>query len=531
MSEGEMEKNLLNLNAYLRIHHSVNMSDGKGSKKDGNDKGPTPEKLMDNADILPGFYTCLYNAEKFYKSSKSLFESKDFQSSIPIATISIEESLKGLELLTKFRHNEDITIESWKDLKNHKHKLTHVMQEAIKDLKNSTKEELDKAKKELGKVGERVSTMSVDDAIKNLESRSGIHSHFKELREACFYADWDKLRKKWITFDELSGDMAEALAFFVLAEAQINLNLLKMGIERYVNKLRETGQLLKKLPYPSYAEHRTPDNFESSELKFPIQNKANEIMYDKGLKVMQQFIDQRSFRFLSFGIFRKTMLEYLRVIAKQDSIHWHPHPMIKAIMMALSGLEREEYKEDENIAALSDDSDLTYSGKPMMIFNVVARKKSDIAELVDVAELSHPEFKFDQDVIEKIIRTEVIIERVQGKDVSASIYIEALNVIGVRTKMVKMEEISDAIQFVKDFAQSGKLQGIKKETLEKIQAIKGVEEWDNLDSEIRAMIASIYGSNKYPGFDSYMTPTDTIRKSKCRQMIIMTLLQPFVKTA
>lgn len=507
------------------------MSDGKESKKEGNDKEPTPEKLMDNADILPGFYTCLYNAEKFFKSSKSLFEAKDFQSSIPLATISIEESLKGLELLTKFRHNEDITIESWKDLRNHKHKLTHVLQEAIKDLKSATQEDLDKAKKELGKFAEPLSSMTIDDAIKNLEGRSGIHSHFKELREACLYADWDKLRKKWITFDELTGDMAEALNFFVLAEAQVNLNLLKIGIERYINRLRETGQLLRKLPYPSYTEHRTTDKFESNSLEFPIRDKADSVLYDKGLKVMQQFIEQRSFQFLSFGVFRKTMLEYLQVIAKQDSIHWHPHPMIKAMMMAMSGVERPEYKEGENIAALADDSDITYSGKATMMFNVVARKKSGITELIDIGELSHPEFKFHQDVIEKIIRTEIIIERSQGKEIPFSIFIEALNAIGIKTKMIRMEEIPDAIQFTKDMIQKGKLRGIQKETVEKILAIKSVEEWDDLESPVRIMIVQCYGIDKYPGFNNYMTPSDSIRKFKCRQTVLMTLMQPYLKTA
>lgn len=508
------------------------MSDDKEMNKDaGNGKETVPEKLIDNADILPGFYTCLYNAEKFFKSSKSLFEAKDFQSSIPLATISIEESLKGMELLTKFRHNEDITIEDWKELKNHKHKLTHVMQEAIKDLKNSTKEQLDEAKKELGKLSERVSGMSVDDAIKNLESRSGIHSHFKELREACFYADWDKLRGKWITFDELSNDMTEALAFFVLAEAQINLNLLKMGIERYVNRLRETGQLLKKLPYPSYTEYRTPDKFESSDLKFPRQSKADDVMYDKGLKVMQQFIEQRSFQFLSFGIFRKTMLEYLKVIAKQEDEHWYPHPMIKAMMMAMSAVEKEEVKEGENIAAISDDSNITYSGKPTMIFNVVARKKSGITEIVNITDLSHPEFKFDQDVIEKIIRTEIIIERNQGKEILPAIYIEALNAIGIKTKMIRLDEIPDAIRFAKEMVQNGQWQGVPKNISDQILAVKDTEEWDSLDTTLRVLIVSVYGMKKYPEFNSHMTPSDSIRKFKCRQTVLFALQKPYLKTA
>lgn len=507
------------------------MSDDKEKIDTKNEEKVIPVNLIDNADILPGFYTCLYNAEKFSKSSQSLFKAKDFQSSIPLATISIEESLKGIELLTKFIHNENITADDWKELKNHKHKLTHVMQEAVKDLKNSTKEQLDEARKEIEQSGHNISGINIEDAIKNLEGRSGIYSHFKELREGCFYADWDKLRGKWITFDELSNDMAEALTFFVIAEAQTNLNLLKMGIERYVNRLRETKQLMKKLPYPSYAEHRTPDKFESNNLKFPIQNKADEVLYDKGLKVMQQFIEQRSFQFLSFGIFRKTMLEYLKVIAKQEEEQRHPHPMIKAMMMAMSAIKKEGIKEGETVAALADDSDVTYSGKPTMMFNVIVKKKSDATEIVNITDLSHSDFKFDQDVIEKIIRTEIIIERVQGKEIPPAIWIEALSVIGIKTKMIRLEEIPDAIRFAQETARSGNWGGVPKNVAEQILAIKGVEEWDNLDTTLRALIATVYGMKKYPEFNSHMTPSVSIRKFKCRQTVLFALQKPYLKTA
>lgn len=501
-------------------------------KKDsGNTEGEKSETLIENADILPGFYSCLYNAEKFLDTSKKLLESGDFQSSIPLSTISIEESLKGLELLTKFRHNEVITVDDWKELKNHKHKLTHVMGEVVKDLKKSTTEELEAAKKEIARTGQDVNGFNADFLIKNMENRSGIHSHFQELREGCFYTNWDKLRGKWVVFDELSSDMQEALAFYVFAEAQLNLSMLKIGIERYVNKLRETGQLLKKVPYPSYVELRTPDKWESNSLPPPIQSKVDQVKYDKGLKVMQQFIEQRSFQFLSFGVFRKTMLEYLKVIAKQDDDKWYPHPMIKSMMMALS-LAKKEKKIGANMAALSDDSNLTYSGKPTMSFSVIAKMVSEEAcEVVNITELSHPEFQFNQDIMEKIIRTETIIERHQDKEIPFSTYIEALNAIGIRTKMIRMDEIPAAIRYVKDLAQKGQLTHFPKETVEQILAIKGVEEWDDLESVVRATTVSLYGINKYPEFNSHMTPVDKIPKFKCRQTVLFTLEKPYLKTA
>ncbi|WP_155991235.1 hypothetical protein [Candidatus Nitrosotenuis uzonensis] len=364
-----------------------------------------------------------------------------------------------------------------------------------------------------------------------MENRSGIHSHFQELREGCFYVNWDKLRGKWVVFDEFSGDMQEALAFYVFAEAQTNLNMLKMGIERYVNKLRETGQLLRKVPYPSYVELKTPDKWECNSLSPPIQSKVDSVKYEKGLKVMQQFIDQRSFQFLSFGVFRKTMLEYLKTIDKQSDEQWYPHPMIKSMMMALS-IAKKEKKIGANMAALSDDSNMTFSGKPTMSFSVIAKMVSEEAcEVVNITELSHPDFQFNQDRIEKIIRTETIIERHPGKEIPFSTYIEALNTIGIRTKMIKMDEIPDAIRYIKDLAQKGLLAQYPKETVAQILAINGVEEWDDLDGVVRATTVSLYGINKYPEFNSHMTPAEKIPKFKCRQSILFALEKPYLETA
>ncbi|GFN39565.1 MAG: hypothetical protein YK1309IOTA_520001 [Marine Group I thaumarchaeote] len=506
------------------------MSNNDSKLNDNDQKKQDSDTLVENANLLPGFFTALHNAEKFFNTSKKLYESKDYQSSIPISTISMEESFKGLELLTKFRRDQVLTIDDWKDLKNHKHKLTHVMEDALEQLKTASKEDIEKAKEVVAKTGREARNVSVNDVIKNLQQRSGIHSHFQELREGCFYTDWDELKGKWFAFDELSQEMQDALTFFVMGDARINLNLLKMGIERYVNRLRETGQLLEKLPYPSYTELRTPDKWESNNLPFPIQSKIDQVKYEKGLKVMKQFIEEKSFQFLSFAMFRKTMLEYLKVIGKQKDEKWFPHPMIKAMMMAMS-LVKEKGKEGENVAALSGDADQTYSGKPMISFNVIAKMNSGVCEFVKITDLSNPDVEFTEDMIEKIIRTEIIIERQQGKDISHNIGIEALNAIGLKTKVIKMDEIPDAIKMVQDMVKNGQYEGVPKDIQDQVLAIKGVEEWDDLDSTARTMIATAYGARKYPEYNIHSTPVDSFRKFKCRITVLQVLEQPYLDTA
>ena len=484
--------------------------------------------MIPTKDLLTGFYASLHNAENFLKSCKTLLEKDEFQSCIPLAIISMEESLKGLELLTRFRKNEDLTNKIWTDLKNHKHKLTYVMNESLKSLKKATKEDLENAKTELGKFGRDLDKTDISKTITDIQKRIGINSNFQELKEACFYVDWDVRRGEWMLFDELPKDYMDKLTFYVVSEAELTLNLLKIMIEMHINRLRKTNQLLEKLPYPSYVEYRTPENFESNALQDLLKEKINQVKHAEGLKVIKQFIEQKSFRFLSFGIFRKTMLEYFKVIEKQDFDQRLPHPLIKAMLMATSKVQ-ELNKDGENIAAISDDADVTYSGKPMMVFNVIATKKLGVCEFVNVTELKE-DFECTSDIIEKIIRTEIILERQIGKDVPFAFYIEALNVIGIKTKMIKLDEIPNAIREAKRSVNSGKLK-VPDSLKRQILAIISADEWDDLDMNVRTIVCTAYGSKKYPEYNSCITPSNDIRKSKCRQIILVAIKQQYLQTA
>ena len=223
------------------------------------------------------------------------------------------------------------------------------------------------------------------------------------------------------------------------------------------------------------------------------------------------------------------MLEYLKVIGKQTHDNRYPHPLVKSIMMATSKAQ-ELSKEGKNIGAISDDSDVTYEGKPMMVFYVTAKMNSGICEFTNVIEISE-RFECTSDIIEKIIRTEIFLERQEGKDVKSSLFIEAVNAIGIKIKMIKKCEIPDAIRSAKEFINTKKLEGVDKDIIDQLSAIRGAEEWDDLDMTVRNLIDQIYGFKKYPDYNAFMTPTDIIRKSKARGMIVATLKQEHLETA
>lgn len=502
----------------------------KNENNSGADKCSEAESevLINTGDMAVGFYLCLNNSEKFLKISKQLLNSKDYQASIPIATISIEEAMKGLEIVIKFSKNQGITADDWDRLMSHKHKLTNVLQWAIDNLKSRSEDDLNKTKDELSKTGLKYEG-SLDAGIRRLERSLAAYGHFQKLREICFYSNWDKQNSKWTIFDELAEEKQEALAFFIVTEAQIRLNFLRRFIEKYVNRHRKNGHLLTKVPYPSYEDYKPPEDWESNSLHTYPQSKIEQIKYEKGFEIMKWFININSFQFAS-SIFRKSMLEYLRLIARRKVPELFPHPMIDAMITAAFMASTSSVK-DKPVMATSGDSDQTYNGKPAIVFAAIAKMDSDTCNFVEVRSLfPYPESKLTQDMIERIIRTETVIERCSGKTIPMNLCIEALSVIGIKCKMIKQNEISVAIRVTKEAIQQGFVE-CPNEIARQVCAIKGVEEWDDIGSILRSAIASIYGPKKYSGYDIYLTPIPNMPKFECRRLVLNLLNNKHFPTA
>ena len=74
------------------------------------------------------------------------------------------------------------------------------------------------------------------------------------------------------------------------------------------------------------------------------------------------------------------------------------------------------------------------------------------------------------------------------------------------------------------------MNGIDKNSIERIDRLK-VNEWDELDTTLRALVSGAYGAKKYLGYDMYITPSENIRKFKCRRAILFSIVKPFLLTA
>lgn len=500
------------------------MEGAESTPKDSN------KVFIHNSQLLHGFYVALHNAEHFYKTATSLYNQKDYQSSIPLATISIEEALKGYEMLIKFRKNLDITEEDWQNLTNHKHKLTNVFKFAADVMKKEHKpEDLDAAKKEFEKRGVRIPDGADKELSRNLEKRAFVYSHFQMLREGCFYADWDKSKGIFTYFDELTPGVQEALSFYILMEAESTINSFKASMETYVNALRETGQLLFKLPYPSYVEFRTPDKFESNSLMREL-SKLERTKMDKGYRALREFIAKKSFEPIAYSLFATKMADYLKLIAKQKPENNCQHPLLKSLIMAINQATSKGPNTD-NIAAISSDASNDPERKGWMYFLTVANMKDGICQIETIQDLGHKDYVYTQDVIEKILRTEIILERYEGNTIPASAYIEALSVVGIKSKMIKNSEIGDAIKAAKKLVEDDKLKNAAQKIIEEIKTVKSANEWDELDTFTREAIVMSYGMEKYPGHDVYMTPASEPTKTHCRLTIISAIQDNFIGTA
>jgi len=484
--------------------------------------------LIPNEQLLIGTFLVLENAQSIFDQSKLLYNEKKFQGAISLATIVIEESLKGIELIWRFKRNDNLSKEDWKKLTSHKHKLTHVRENAAKIMETASKEEEIDTLKELEDQGFPIPKISREKIIENTRRRAHIHSRFQDLRQKCFYVDWNESESQWGIFSELTESRQDSLAFFVIGEAETELELLYFFVEKVVNTLRKNG-ITAAVPYPKYMEYRTPDQFESIKKFNKETPKLDQVKFNQGYAVMQKIISLGTLENVSFGIFSDTMGKYLKIVQKQEFEEWFPHPLVKALMIALQKA-RDEGEDGKKYAGVSGDADLTPDQKPRIVFFVGVGLKSGIFTVETIASLGREKDPFSSDVVEKILRTEIIIERQQGKDITIPIFIESLSTIGIKSKMIRMEEISDAIRYTKQQLTEGKIQGIKPLIMEELRNLKGIEEWDKLNPNTRALIASTYGHVKHAGYNFYITPSPAIEKWKARIMIMQAIDPKFLET-
>jgi len=478
---------------------------------------PEDSELVDYPHVGIGMYLVLKNSKRLFEDGKFLFNGKKFHNAIPLFIISIEESLKAHELSNKLRKRESISIAEWGKLQDHNHKLKFIPNFVIENLENMDEKKLAEAAK---KTQTEEYIPFISEIILRNKAENNITSQLQFLKERCLYQNWNKEFCEWDEFDYLTIEQQEDLAFFIMKRAEKHLHELHFGIEYAVNILRRDGGMLTDLEYPKYNEFREIkdfdtklDDYETLIGDFP--------KYQRGEKIMEALLSKKAFGVIDQVISNEIIKKCLDLVQKKDLNNWYPHPIIKAIFIATSGIQKKS--KDGNYYGMSGDADQTYNGKPMMIATAIVSKKDDIIKIEKII-INDKQYDINDKIIHQILETEIVIERHSGKEIPLEKMHEAYSKIGMKVRKLKDSEVESALTGISTLIDQGKLKGISDEMISKIKSATK-DNWEELDPIVRSIIAS--GMPKLEPEKNTMIMTgyiDPIPKFKVRGLLHQTLI-------
>ena len=232
----------------------------------------------------------------------------------------------------------------------------------------------------------------------------------------------------------------------------VQIKQLHFGIEHAVNILRRDGNKLTNLEYPKYNEFREVQNYDA---KLNDYNKIIEDFpkYHRGEKIMLTLIAQKAFGIYQSSSYKGNNKKMPRLAQTKDFDNWYPHPIIKAIFLATSGIT--ETSEDGNYYGIADDSDQTYEGKPMMYSIAIVSKKEDVLTIEKIT-INEKEYSANDKIIEQILETETIIEKHAGKEIPLEKMHEAYSKIGMKLRKLKDSEIEETLSESKQIIEQNK---------------------------------------------------------------------------
>ena len=226
--------------------------------------------------LLLGVNLSLVNATSLLDSCKLLHDDDKFQSAIPLACLSLEESFKGIKIMKKYKEGKNITVKEWKnEFTKHGHKFKDVLQDIcerkfVSDLHNS-----ESPKKQLKRH---------KDCLEFVKHVTALN----RVKQLCFYGDW--FENEWWLFSRFFQYKKE-LSYFVIHTAEEYLNECRLYVEDYVNKGREKDLVINS-EYPPYEEFREFKNYDSVQLLEKLKKEYNKKKFQTGIKELNMFIQK-----------------------------------------------------------------------------------------------------------------------------------------------------------------------------------------------------------------------------------------------
>ncbi len=468
--------------------------------------------------LLIGSLISLENAESFISTSTRLYNEKKYQVSIPLVTFAIEETLKGYYLLRFSRKSETLELNDWNKLKNHKYKLTQLFKEVMDSVQNIEEREFESHREKFAPQNNNVTLDQVKKALpKNIDN----FSNYQKLREAHVYSDWNDSTQSWYSFH--SDESYDALNYYVLQDTTVLLINFKIAFENEINKLRKKGLLTETISFIKYPEYREMNKYDSVSLAKQQHAKLNSQMYKKGEKLFSKFISGVPINLITYEIFTASFGDYFRMLnAKSD---WqNAHPLVKALMIYFS--KREEEKEVYSAISMGAAKSSDHVASPFMVTSDKDNKDKII--IIDLQEKK--KLEYNENFIEKVLKTELILDRKDGDSVPLNVFIESMSTIGLKSKVIKHSEMAKMIKKAKEELNNHLFDKLDKNVTNEIKSLLDVEGWYSCSYVTRNIMITTYGNAVYPGYQLYILETDNILKEKCRWTILQNLYHSFFRT-
>lgn len=393
--------------------------------------------FIDPDNVCKGAYLCLKNSKRHFMDAIILYRKKRFHSAIPSFILCIEESIKAQALSIKSKSNEFISHDEWANLTNHHYKLNHY---------DNSKKIFESIFRENG-ISKKNITMNnflkyEENAYDNKQDFK-IISNLQKLKKACMYQNWKSKYNEWDDFSKLKKNQKSDLAFFIMKRASLELNKSCYLIEHVTNILRKNKMKLINVEYPKYNECRKPENYIS---KLSIMPKINNFpKYYRGEKIFFAFNEDGTFAVID-QIFRLDVVQNcLKILQKDDSNDWHPHPLISSI---ISGLQNVNDKPNGLYVMNSDDTDLTLHEQSKLYCTSIIKKADNILTIEEII-INGDRYVIYDKILERILKTEMYIDAQSGSEISIDTMHKACNTIGFKIHILKNNEIESAISTCK----------------------------------------------------------------------------------
>lgn len=460
----------------------------KGRRKKGRRHGaPIP-----HSEIPRGLRRIHENAARHFGDALCLYEAKRPQGAIPSLVLSIEESLKGMCLAAARRRGGGVPAHEWSRLQDHRFKLLNAKRWAEgsldgEGLVRACARHIHGTAHPL--FGKR--PVSAGDALGHIADVSRTTLGLQSLKKMSTYDNWNAAHGAWDTFGHLPEDAQEALVAYVLRLAVLYHDLLVHGSGGVLGPpCAKTCACLSDAP---------GDQFSAA----------------SGRIILDAMLDTGTVAQFAYQITRNILLKGRRV-ALSHKDYDNLHPFVNAMTLALA-VQKE--KGDGIYPCVSTDASQTYEGGVMMWACLVVSKEDNALKFEELT-INGDVCKAYDSRIGAILDTELVIDRLPGKEAPLSAFSEAFSKLGIKVRKLRDEEIGFALENAHKMAKNGQLVHYPPDMVESITNAT-VDGWNDMDPDVRSVVASMYVAD--PTVVVLSGYTDPMRKYKIRVGVWQTL--------